>query len=235
MSAPAFGTIGTKYGATTTAPAPAVPASVASGDIIAVYMFVDQTATVSAMPTGFAQATASPRAISGGAESFGLNVMWKRATGGDTGTYSFTISASAFVYAYAVRYTGCVSSGSPWDTATSADNGSSQGTSCPAVSLTTLGPDRLITYCGMDWNGDGGTWTVPTGYNQRAGGASVANLEISDLVQATAGSTGNVNATNNSTGTVASWLGALIGTTVSNTVSPAIVIPTTAVHRAYSW
>lgn len=238
MSAPAFGTIGTLLATTTGTPAFAVPASVASGDIIVVYAFIDNAATtISALPTGFAQCTASPRTVnSGGTESHVLMAAWKRATGADTGTYSFTLSGSTFVYGQATRYTGAVSSGNPWDTAVSADGSTTFSTSCPNVLLTTLGPDRLITYCGTNWNGDGGSWSAPTGYSQRSSGVSgTTDCEISDVVQATAGGTGNVHATDTASGAVGSWLGALIGTTVTSTVAPAIVIAQTAVDRAYSW
>src|SRR5437762_4172007 len=98
MSAPAFGTVGSSEQSTGTAHNVPVPASVASGDIIVVAMFIDgSTVTVSTLPTGFAHAENSPRTVAAGsAGNHSLNVMWKRATGADSGTYNFVISSSAF-------------------------------------------------------------------------------------------------------------------------------------------
>jgi len=221
VSAPAFGTIGTLLGSTTSTPAFAVPASVASGDIIVVAFFADvSTTTISAFPSGFAAAENSPRTINaGGAGNCALHVAWKRATGADSGTYGFTLSASVFVYGNAVRYTGCVASGNPWDSPTSAaDGGSTGSTTTPDVNVTTADVDRILFFAGVNVAGDGGTWTAPSGFSQRQGGASTTNCEISDKVQAAQGASGNTHATNTLSGTVGAWMGALIGTTVSGAV-----------------
>lgn len=218
MSAPSFGTIGTLHGATTSTPAFAVPASVASGDIIVVAFYADvSTTTISAFPSGFAEAENSPVAINpGNPGNHCLHVAWKRASAADTGTYSFTLSASVFVYGNAVRYPGAVAAGNPWDSPTaSAQGGNVNSTTTPDVAVTTAGPDRLLIFVGTSFGGDGGTWTVPTGFNQRQGGTNTTNCEISDLVQAVQGGSGNTHATSTASDKVGSWLGALIGTTSS--------------------
>jgi len=217
VSAPAFGSIGTLHQTSTSTPSFAVPASVAAGDIIIVAAYIDGTATVTGMPSGFAHAENSPKQVApGGAGTHSLVVMWKRATGADSGTYAFTLDAAQFVFGNAVRYTGCVASGNPWDTAGSgavSEGGNVVVSSPPTVSLTTAGPDRMLVYVATDNNGDGGTWSPPAGYNQRQGGASVTCHEISDLVQSAAGSTGGQAASNTLGGRMGGWIGALIGTT----------------------
>jgi hypothetical protein len=215
VAGPTFGTLGTLYGSTTSAPAFAVPASVAANDIIVVAAYIDGTTTVTALPSGFAHATGSPRTVAAGS-GFGehsILVAWKRATAGDTGTYTFTLSGSTFVYGNAVRYTGAITSGDPWDATNAADGGAVNISTAPAVSVTTLGADRLLIYVASDHNGDGGTWTPSAGYSQRQGGTNATNCEIADIAQAVAGSSGNVSATTTAAGRMGAWIGALIGTT----------------------
>src|SRR5438034_2004961 len=179
---PVFGSIGALFGASTSTPAFAVPANVADGDIIVVPFFADtSTVTITGFPSGFAACENSPVVNSGGGNPHTLHVAWKRATGADTGTYTFTLSSAVFVYGNAVRYTGCVAAGNPWDSPTNSAAPAASSTNCPDVAVTTAGPDRMLCYTGTNWNGDGGTWTQPSGFNQRQGGASLTNCEIADL------------------------------------------------------
>jgi hypothetical protein len=223
VAAPAFGSLGTLLGASGATPAFAVPASVAADDIIVVAAFLDGAVSVTAMPSGFAHAAGSPLAVAsgGGFGEHSLVVMWKRATAGDTGTYDFTLSGSAFVYGNAVRYTGAITTGDPWDATDADQSGAVSVSTAPAVDVTTLGADRLLVYAATDHNGDAGTWTPPTGFTQRQGGTNTTNTEISDLVQVGAGSSGSVSATHSVAGFMGAWLGALIGTTAAaGTIPP---------------
>jgi hypothetical protein len=216
VSAPNHGSTGTLLGASTAAPAFDVPDDVAAGDIIVVAAFIDGTSTdVTGMPADFEHAEGSPLDVAAGG-GFGehvLAVMWKRATGTDSGTYDFTLSGSTFVYGDAARYEGAVGSGDPWDATDADESGVSSVSTAPAVSVATLGPDRLLIYVATDHNGDSGTWSPPAGFTQRAGGTNTTNVEISDLVQAAAGSSGGVSATHTVAGFMGAWIGALIGTT----------------------
>lgn len=215
MSAPAWGSTGTLFGASGSNPALAVPASVGADDVIVVGAYIDSTATVTAFASGFQHAPNSPRTVApgGGGGEHSLVVMWKRATGADSGTYAFTLSASVFVFGNAIRYTGCISSGDPWDATNAAQSGPVNVNTAPAVSLATLGPDRMLFYVATDFNGDGGTWSAPAGFNLRQGGTNVTTHEIADLVQTAAGSTGSLSGSNTLAGYMGAWLGALIGTT----------------------
>jgi hypothetical protein len=218
VSAPAFGTIGTHLNTTTSTPAFAVPASVASGDIIVIPMFIDGgTATISAMASGFAHAEGSPVSTTGGGTNHALAVVWKRASGADSGTYAFTLSGSTYVAGSAARYTGAVGSGTPFDSPTSTNTGNTNGTVSPAVSVTTGGPDRLLIFSATNWTG--GAWTPPTSFNERMDtGDQVHTLD--DLVQAVAGGSGTVQATCVGNDKRTAWLGALIGTTSGAASAP---------------
>lgn len=191
-------------------PAWAVPASVAAGDVIVIPIFVDTAATITGLPSGFAEAANSPISRPSGGGTHSLHVVWKRATGADSGTYSFTLSGSAFVAGAAERYTGCVASGDPWDVTTSADGGATNSTTTPAVSVTTTGADRMLVFAGTNWGG--GAWTPPAGFTERIDSGSEVNT-ADDQSQAVAGSSGSVTATCAGSNKTLAWLGALIGTT----------------------
>lgn len=207
MTAPAFGSIGTYLETSSATPAWAVPASVASGDIIVIPIFVDTAATITGLPSGFAEAASSPIARPSGGGAHSLHVVWKRATGADTGTYGFTLSGSAFVAGAALRYTGCAASGNPWDVTTSADGGATNSTTTPAVSVTTTGADRMLLFAGTNWGG--GAWTPPTGFTERMDNSSEVNT-ADDKPQAVAGSSGSVTATCAGSNKTLAWLGALL-------------------------
>lgn len=216
MAIPVFGSIGALYGNTSAAPAPAVPASVAAGDFIVIYMFVDDTATITGLPAGFVHATGSPISVAAGA-GFGEHYfvkVWKRATGADAGTYAFTLSASVFAFAQAVRYTSVVASGNPFDEEVWTRIGPPPSATVPGLSVTSLGPDRLLIYGASNHNGDAGTWSAPSTFTQRSsGGAGVTNIEVSDKALAVAGGSGTVAATHTQSGYWGAFLSALIGTT----------------------
>lgn len=213
MAAPAFGSSGAWNGGLAGTKSFAVPASVASGDIIVIPMMIDgSTVTITAMPTGFAHAPGSPQTVAAGfGGNHSVNVVWKRATAADTGTYDFTFSASVYEEGQAHRYTGCVASGSPWDVTTSADGGGTGNTVTPAVSVTTTGTDELLFFAGTNWGG--GAWTPSTGFTERTDNSG--DLTADDKVQTSAGGSGTVQATCVSTDKVGAWLGALIGTTTT--------------------
>lgn len=207
MTAPSFGSAGTHQNGTAATINFAVPASVAAGDIIVAVLFIDgSTVTVSGLPTGFAHAEGSPVIQGSGATQHSLNVMWKRATGADTGTYDFTLSGSIYRAGAALRYTGAAATGNPWDSPTSTATDPTATTTTPAVNVTTAGPDRLLIFAGSDWSG--GAWTPPTSFTERMDAGDEVHT-AADLVQTAAGASGNVSATCANAGSHAAWLGAL--------------------------
>src|SRR3954464_10206246 len=115
MAPPVFGSAGTYPvgGSTTTLSVP-VPASVAANDLIIVPVYVEIAHAVTP-PVGFTEDSNSP-AIVGAPDDHYLHIYWKRATGADSGTYDFTIAAGVtFRVGVAVRITGAITSGYPFD------------------------------------------------------------------------------------------------------------------------
>jgi hypothetical protein len=219
VAAPAYGTSGAWGSTATTTLNLAVPASVASGDIIVAEFFIDGSTVTITGPAGFAHAPNSPRTVNaGGGGNHSVNVLWKRASAADSGTYAFTLSAGGYAEGQAHRFTTCIASGNPWDgnTASTGDGGATNSTTTPAVSFTTTGPDELFFFAGTNWSG--GAWTPPTGFTEITDNASDATADYK--VQASAGSSGTVQATCAGSDKVGAWLGALIGTTTSSPTYP---------------
>lgn len=211
MAAPAFAVSGTFLsGDTGTAVNVAVPSGVVNGSVIGVAMFLDSSATVTALPSGFAHAEGSPVQLPAGGGQHSFVLVWKRATGADSGTYDFTISSAVYREAQAHRYTDVVASGTPFDSPTSSATDTANGTVTPAVSIDTAGSDRLLIHGGTNWSG--GTWTAPSGFTKRMD-AGFGVVTLSDKAQAAQGSSGSVTATCTGSDKRSAWLGALIGTT----------------------
>jgi hypothetical protein len=208
---PVFQVAGTRYGNASANPPVPVPASVASGDFIIIAAFIDSGTVTVTPPTGFSHHALSPGAVSPGqTNQHKLAVMYKFATGADTGTYAIGLSASTFTYARAFRYTN-VNTTTPWDTGgVFAQSGASNVTTTPAVTMTPGGPNRKLLYFATDWNGDGGTWGSVSGWTQREGGASVTNVFLADKDFAVAASTGATSFTCG-TGKAGSLLTGLLG------------------------
>jgi len=243
MAAPAFGSVGTYLGGSgTLSPAFPVPASVAANDIILVFMYTESTpegnAVTATPPAGFTEAPNSPIiTYNGTSEGQYQRVFWKRATGADTGTYTFTLGAnSGYVEGVAVRFTGCVTSGNPFDVTTSA-NSNTAGTTTPAVSVTTTGADRLLVFGSTDWVT--GTSTQPSGMTQvSVGGGRV--FDIAYVAQSVAGGSGSLTATHTGSGPLTAWLGALLPISsaphqayVASTAVTAAYLGTTALSAIY--
>lgn len=208
MAAPVFGAAGTYDTGTSAAPAIGVPSGVTSGQIILVALYKEIVATVTTLPTGFAEATASPiSTTASGVHS--LHLFWKRATGADSGTYTFGWTGSTYWEASATRFTGCIASGNPFDTGAGAPTSaqrSSNGTVTPGVSLTTQGADRLLVHTGGNWQT--GTWTAATGFTKRIDNASDLLLETETFTSA--GASGTVTASCSGSSSETAWLGALL-------------------------
>lgn len=189
---PVFQTAGTRFQNASAAPAIAVPAGVASGDFIIIAMFVDGATTGTVTPpAGFSHHPLSPVLVNaGGTNQHKLAVLYKVASGADTGTYTVTLSASVFVYGRSFRYTNV--NATPWDGGVSAQSGNVNVATTPAVSMTPAGPNRKLLTFATDWNGDGGTWGALTGWTQREGGASVTNVFLADKDFAVAAASGAV-------------------------------------------
>lgn len=225
MAAPAFQSASDTIitGAATSVAVP-VPSGVAANDVILVGLYVETTGTVTP-PAGFTEKSSASTTASG--EAHTGRVFWKRATGADSGTYTFSWAATVFHASAAMRISGCITTGDPIGSpVNTAVNNSGAGTTTPAVA--TLTPDRdncLVFFFGTGF--DGGPWTPPSGFTERVDNGFPPTFAT--LTQTTTASTGSVTATCSSavgrTGTV----GYLLPVPVSATVSATVVVSTAAV------
>lgn len=190
MPAPAFGAAGSFLsGASGSSAAIPVPSGVTDGQIVLAHLYREIAATVTP-PAGFFEVPNSPALVTTGGQEQWLSLWWKRATGNDSGTYSFTWSGSTWRAGYATRYTGCIATGSPIDDSNGAGR-STAGTATPAVAVTTNGPDRLLVWTGGAYND--GAWTPPTDFTERADNSG--NLSVATRELAAAGPSGSVSGT----------------------------------------
>lgn len=212
MTVAAFANAGTPLagGSSNTADIP-VPSSVAADNIIVVLMYVGATGLTVSPASGFVEAPDSPVVCSGGGQSHDLHVFWKRATGADSGTYPFPITGGvSWRTAVALRCTGVITTGNPWDVTNAAAN-IAGGANTPGVSDTTTGGDELWIWAASTWTST--TSTPPSGFAEilDATPNSGSTLTAATKDQISIGSSGTVQgqfASNSSA--QAAWLGALI-------------------------
>jgi hypothetical protein len=180
---------------------------VAAGDIIVIDMLIDGgTASISGMATDFTHAPNSPQAVIGaGAHSHAT--VWKRATGADAGPYTFTLTGGTYVNGAAVRYTGCVATGDPWDVTAATQTTDVNGTTSPPLAVTTTGDDRLLHHSCTNWTG--GAWTPSAGFTEIRDTGD-RNTFSAYAVQASAGASGSVVATCAGSDKRTAFLGALL-------------------------
>lgn len=203
MAAPAIGSIGTFLGGANGSSALIpVPASVAAGDIIIVFLYKENTQTVTA-PAGFTEIT--PAATTTAPQE--QHAYWKRATAADTGTYSFTWSSPIWRDGVAVRITGALGVGSPIDVSNSAGR-STSGTTTPGVTVTTTGTDRLLLWSATSFTG--GTWTVPSTGGTWTNLTSGTDDPVAWKTQPVAGSTGSLTGVCSGSGAQTAWVIALL-------------------------
>ena len=208
MASPTFGAAGTYLtGVNASTAAFAVPTGAAADEIMVVGMYLEGTAAVTP-PTGFTQKS-RPTTGSGGSDH-DLIVFWKRCTGADSGTYSFSWTGGLWREGACVRISGCVTSGDPFNVVgTNASTTAGSGVT-PASSNTTTVTDTLQLFVGSNFNG--GAWTPPSGYTERVDNSS--DLTVATLAQATAGASGSITATcAGGSASSCSFVGALKSTT----------------------
>src|SRR6478752_4047495 len=152
MAAPTFGAVGgILTGSSSTTASVPIPTGVVGtgtdpGEIILVIMYVENSQAVTPS-SGFAHAGSSPVTNSSATKPIVLSVFWKRASGTESGTYAFSVASGlSWREGYALRYTGCVASGDPWDFTTSAQADSGAAGAFASVSGTTSGADRTLIY-----------------------------------------------------------------------------------------
>lgn len=141
-----------------TSRAPAVPAGAAAGDVVVVFVHRWQTFAGSAItgPSGFTHK--STHASGDGLSN--VEVWWKRLTGADTGTYTFSWPESMWTGAHAICLTGASAAGDPLDIPNAwAGTAGTFG----STSVTTAYQPGLLWHV---YNDAGGSHTPPTGFTE---------------------------------------------------------------------
>lgn len=205
MAAPAFANAGTYYapGGTGTSHVVPAPSSVGSLDIVLVHIYIESNTAVTP-PGGF---TEIPTAPFTSGPTTGQRAFWARGPGGST--YTFSTGSAVFREASATRWTGCITTGTPYDSGAGAPNSaqrSSNGATTPAVSLTTQGPERRLVWSAGAVSVSN-PWTPPSGFTEHV---DQAELTIASDDQPTAGATGSITGTANASSFQTAFLIALI-------------------------
>jgi hypothetical protein len=177
-----------------------VPSGAASGQIAVVGIYKENTAAVTP-PAGFTlKATLNTTATARGS----LYVFWKRLTGADSGTYSFSWTGADWRAAVCGLFSGRVGSGDPFD--------GTVGTAESTTAVTSLNVSTSPTNASGDAVGmwtdftGGNAWTAPTNYTERQD-IDVITLDTRDAVAS--GTTGSLSATGNISGFMKGFLGVL--------------------------
>lgn len=161
MASPIWQSRTTSAQATAASVAVTYPASLANTDIVIVVLYKENTNAVT-VPDG---TWTLKNSVSTTAVQHHL-IYWKRCTGGETGTVTFSWTGSVYSGATAHRITGCVTSGDPIEDVNS--NFSNTGvTVTPAVSLASTSTDSLLLWTGSNFAG-GNSWTPPGTYTERS-------------------------------------------------------------------
>ncbi|QBI98677.1 hypothetical protein SEA_BOBBY_44 [Mycobacterium phage Bobby] len=203
---PQFAAVGNflSGGTSSTAPVPVPAGATGDGIVDVVFLYVGTSSVTITPPTGFTEA--EPAAVGNNAgQQLALRTFWKRPDS-SSGTYDFSFPGGTWRLGYAIRFSGCAASGSPWDVIDAADPG--DYATVPDTSLTTTGGNRLLVWWAGDWSGGGG-FTPPSGFTQRAENHDTAGIAIATKVQEVAGSTGTVSGSFSGSGRKQAWLGAL--------------------------
>lgn len=174
---------------TRTASAVPVPAGVAANDVVIVHLYFEDSTPTVTPPAGFTELTFTTAPVTTANGIQRQRVFWKRATGADTGTYSFT-HTSAITEGIGSAYTGCATTGTPVEVLASAVDSSASVLSPPAVSGTASLAGELLVYAVTAYNFGNNLTTPSTFSSVNTWGPGLASYKV----QAAAGATGSVQA-----------------------------------------
>ncbi len=149
----------------------------------------------------------------------GLVVYWKRLTGADSGTYSFTWTGTPWRGANCGLWSGRTTSGDPFDGTVGTAESTTQVTTLN-VSTSPAGSNGDAVGFWTSFNG-GTSFTPPTNYTERADNSDVMCLDSRDAV--TSGSTGSISATATITDFMKAFLGVLAVAGASAVKNPSTV------------
>ena len=176
----------------------ALPASFAADDIHLLIIEIQGTETLS-VPAGWAHVTGSP--VAHGDSTTILNVLWRRAQGGDTD--QLVADPGDHQVGVIIGIRGCRPSGDPWD---AIGTGTLSATATPSIpGITAPNNDSLVVVIncnGTDDTGDNySSWANATlsSFTERSSPGTIANnggsFSVATGTLASAGSTGTSTVT----------------------------------------
>jgi hypothetical protein len=188
--------------AVTTAAVP-VPAGAANLDIAAVGLYMESAAAVTP-PAGFTNKVSLQTSPTTRGR---LDVFWKRLTGADSGTYTFTWTGATFRSAACGLWSGRITTGDPFDNFV-LGTGSAESTVTQTTLNVSASPVTALGDAVGFWTNfaGGNAWTFPTNYTERVDN-DTTTLDTRDAIAS--GATGNVTATANVSGFLKAFLGVL--------------------------
>jgi hypothetical protein len=183
----------------------AVPAGVAAGDVAVAFLesWQDATPPTVTPPTGFAQKGATWSSSDGLAVN---SVWWKRLTGADSGTYTFTLGSGRWNTLQLLVFRGCATSGDPFDAVATPVAGTFGSITSMSLTVTDGGGAQVFTV----YNDSSGTHTPPTGFTEPA----AVDVDCAACAyKLNGGATGSVTvsgASISSSSSAGAWAGALL-------------------------
>ncbi|HXM57715.1 MAG TPA: N,N-dimethylformamidase beta subunit family domain-containing protein [Candidatus Dormibacteraeota bacterium] len=179
------------------------PSGTAAGDLLLATLEIDEDPATVTGPAGWTRVLDTVGAPGTG-QAFHTQVWWKLAGAGEPASYSWTISGAPWVDIGVIAYTN-VNQGTPIDVSSGRDAGTTTTPTTPSV--TTTGANELVVALYVNFNS--GSWTPGSGMTERY---DFDSNEATDVVQASAGSTGTKTSTNSSSGPTTAEIVVLRGT-----------------------
>jgi fibronectin-binding autotransporter adhesin len=226
----AFRSAGSGVTGTGTSAAVPVPSGVAAFDIIVVGIYIESADATLTPPAGFTlkHDTGTANAALRGR----LLTFWKRATAGDTGTYSFTWTTSALYEAVAFAHSGLVRAGDPFEASAIGVSTNASGTTINETAITTETAAADIVSFATNHATNAGAYTAPSGMTGRYDNSGSGTAHLGGATQDALGPTASFQKTYTLSGTTGNsyprgWIGALYGDRVvrrsTATLAPAAV------------
>jgi hypothetical protein len=199
---------------TGTSAAVPVPTGAVAGDIVVVGLYLETTDATPTPPSGFTlkQDTSAANADVRGR----LLVYWKRLTGSDAGTYSFSWTTSCTYEAAAGAYSGRIAAGDPWDSVQLISNASSSALTAVIPASTPRAGGDLVGFATNHATAGSTSWTPPSGMTERYD-VSGSHLTHADEEAVADGSTGTKTFTATGATTGNTYMRAVMGALVSDT------------------
>lgn len=140
----------------------AEPASAALNDVFIALAFCGQASTTLGIPSGW-----TSLASGNAGTDYRYNLAWIR-RGASAPSLVWTMSTSAYRAVHLLAYSGCITTGNPYEAFSNGGTTANDTTSLNPPSVTTLSANSFVICGGVDYSGANFVWTAPTGYTKRS-------------------------------------------------------------------